>query len=539
MVPLKYKRLLDFCKRFSSIICYGASEHGFVVKHFLEKHNINVSAFLISDDVCIDDCRDGIPVYSVKNYRCASKNDGIVLSLYERHHKNILRELKRIGCQDNVFAIEDSLQQCMHLDLVVNERDSTIFSPIDIKKDKVDKYKLENDLFWNKYKFIECRFFDVLAIGAYSLWIYYSYMRTQADSRIFHLYYPVVYEHRPEERLKGANGYLLNKMNNDGIAVITENNLQFWQYVIQKNKKRVRFFDDYIFTGCSKDACACCNNIKLDKELIYIEKDELLEGEKIKKKLGIRDKFICISNRDIVYRKKRNREKLKPDFRDEYRNSNIDGHSLATDYLARCDIQAVRMGVMVEKQWNHKNVINYAGSKKRSEFMDIYLIKQCKFFVSDVSGILAISMLMAKPMIVTNSASLTNRFDAMVFYSPDKDIALLKKLWDSQNKRYLTIRDMLNFEINICIQEPNLSGALYAEYKRRGIVPINNTPEEILAVVKEMNERIDGTIKYDEIDIKLQRRYRDIVDNYPMKENVLNNWRLGASFLRENRWLLN
>ena len=35
-----------------------------------------------------------------------------------------------------------------------------------------------------------------------------------------------------------------------------------------------------------------------------------------------------------------------------------------------------------------------------------------------------------------------------------------------------------------------------------------------------------------------QNRYREIVDNFPMRDNVLNNWRLGASFLRENQWLL-
>ena len=53
-----------------------------------------------------------------------------------------------------------------------------------------------------------------------------------------------------------------------------------------------------------------------------------------------------------------------------------------------------------------------------------------------------------------------------------------------------------------------------------------------------MNERIDVIIQYDELDIELQERYREIEDNYPLLDNVLDNCRLGAKFLRENQLLL-
>ena len=538
MTSVQYISLLNFCKKYSSIVCYGASEHGFIVKHFLELHNVTVSAFLVSDKNDNDVLRDGIPVYSVTDLDKLQSDEGIVLSLYERHHKAILRTLKLLGYTDNVFAISDALQQQMHLDLVIADRKSTLCTKPLLNEEELKKNEVDSKVFFNHYKRVECRFFDVLAIGAYSLWIYYSYLRAQASEDVFHLYYPVVYEHRLEEKLKGANEYLLQKMNCLGMAVVSKQNLSFWQYVFQTYEERCILYDDYTFTGYSENLKKNYKNVQLDKSLIKLSEQEIDIGNKRGKEMGIKAAYICISNRDIVYRKMRNREILKADFRDAYRNSNIENHRLAVEYLAANNIQAVRMGAVVEKQWEHENVVNYAGSEYRSEFMDVYLVSQCKFFVGDLSGILAFAMLLAKPMIITNAPLLTTRYDAVAFISPDKDIALLKKLWDSKNNRYLTIQDMLNYEVNICVQEPNIAGAVFREYKDRGIVPVDNTPEEILAVVKEMNERIDGTVQYDELDIELQARYREIVDNYPMKENVLNNWRLGAVFLRENQWLL-
>ena len=390
-----------------------------------------------------------------------------------------------------------------------------------------------------QYTKIECRFMETIRLGSFSLWRYYCYLREREKDNTFFLFYPVVHEHRPEEYLRGANGYLLSKFLRNGIETLNEKNLKFWQYVFQKHHDCFIMNDSYTFVEWTRSMLDNYKHIPTDDNLLTFEEKEKRSGNKRIEDLGILKEYVCISNRDLLFLQSEKREKIVPDFRDAYRNSNIENHRLAVDYLADHNIQAVRMGAMVEKRWEHKNVVNYAGSEYRSEFMDVYLVSKCKFFVGDLSGILAFAMLLAKPMIITNAPLLTTRYDAAVFCSPDKDIALLKKLWDSKNKRYLTIRDMLNYEVNICVQEPNLPGAAFAEYQHRGIVPVDNTPEEILAAVKEMNERIDGTVvKYDALDIELQQRYREIVDNYPMKENVLNNWRLGAVFLRENQWLL-
>ncbi|MBQ8699266.1 MAG: TIGR04372 family glycosyltransferase [Schwartzia sp.] len=530
--------LLDFCKQFPSIICYGVSDHGFMVKHFLEAHGIYVSGFLVSDKREEDSLLDGVPVYAVQDVDSLPLDCGIVLSLFERHHATVLQNLKVNGSLHEVYPISDAAQQKMHKELLQITRKRVLAQTVDFSKTEKEQFETLFQQLSKQYRIIECRFMEAIRVGALSLWRYYCYLRYRDKNNVFYLYYPVTQEHHPEEHLRGANGYLLSKMQCRGIETLNESNLKFWQYVFQKHSDWFIMNDSYTFTEWTQNMLNDYKHIPTDENLLTFDDVERKDGNKRIKNLGIITDYVCISNRDMMFLQTAKRERLIPDFRDSYRNSDIENHGVAVDYLATCNIQAVRMGAVVEKQWRHENVINYAGSKYRSEFMDLYLVSQCKFFVGDLSGILAFAMLLAKPMIITNAPLLTNRYDAAVFCSPDRDIALLKKLWDTKNKRYLTIRDMLNFEINICTQEPNLTGAAFAEYRRREILPVDNTPEDILAVVKEMNERIDGTIQYDALDLELQQRYREIVDNYPMKDNILNNWRLGAAFLRENQWLL-
>ena len=73
-------------------------------------------------------------------------------------------------------------------------------------------------------------------------------------------------------------------------------------------------------------------------------------------------------------------------------------------------------------------------------------------------------------------------------------------------------------------------------YERLGIEPVENTPEEITALTKEMDERLNGTWQTTEEEEALQRRFWSL-----FKRDELNGvfyLRIGSAFLRENRALL-
>jgi putative glycosyltransferase (TIGR04372 family) len=120
------------------------------------------------------------------------------------------------------------------------------------------------------------------------------------------------------------------------------------------------------------------------------------------------------------------------------------------------------------------------------------------------------------------------------------DLFIPKKLWLISEKRLLTFREMLAV------------GPLYmyqANCLRDGIELVHNTPDEISAVVLEMEQRLNGAWKSSEEDEELQHRFKSL---YPprvslrvderhdfFKPNVRIPGRIGAEFLRQYVHLLN
>ena len=67
------------------------------------------------------------------------------------------------------------------------------------------------------------------------------------------------------------------------------------------------------------------------------------------------------------------------------------------------------------------------------------------------------------------------------------DIFIVKKIWSEKEKRYLTFNEMINSNVVNYVDTK--------QYFKAGLVPIENSEQEILDLVKEMNERIDGKWK--------------------------------------------
>ena len=78
---------------------------------------------------------------------------------------------------------------------------------------------------------------------------------------------------------------------------------------------------------------------------------------------------------------------------------------------------------------------------------------------------------------------------------------------------------------------------LYTEkYENMGIELIENTPEEILDVVDEMDQRLKGTWQMAEEDEELQMRFWSYFKSSDLHGVICS--RIGAKFLRQNKELL-
>jgi len=272
---------------------------------------------------------------------------------------------------------------------------------------------------------------------------------------------------------------------------------------------------------CS-DFYSLFNNIS--PQLAFTPQEEM-RGKQLLKKMGIKEglPFVCFYARDKAYLDKihshYSREKWSYQ---DIRNCNIENYFPAVKYLTSLGMHAVRMGYVVERALinDDPRIIDYA-THYRTDFGDIYLSAKCKFFLTSDGGLNSVPWIFNVPVTYCNcSPPLEPAWRK-------GDIFMPPKLWSYEKKRFLTFREITSYDI---------WNWRARHYKQTGIELVENTPEEILMLVEEMNERLDGTWVTSSEDEELQQRYRMI---FP-KEHRFYGFLSGISveFLRQNKDLL-
>ena len=89
--------------------------------------------------------------------------------------------------------------------------------------------------------------------------------------------------------------------------------------------------------------------------------------------------------------------------RREYRNATIGNYVKAFERITERGGWVSRMGdATMTKLPEMERVIDYAFTKYKSDLMDLFLIKKCRFFIGCQSGILDIASLFQKPTLIIN-----------------------------------------------------------------------------------------------------------------------------------------
>lgn len=140
-----------------------------------------------------------------------------------------------------------------------------------------------------------------------------------------------------------------------------------------------------------------------------------------------------------------------------------------------------------------EQVVDYALGPYKSEWMDVYLWADCRFFVGTTSGPIGVPPTFGRPCVQTNWSPFAFRH----WYPDDLVIAkLYRSLADGRLARF---------------QEALASPVAYTPSSRRlralGFELVPNTPSELRAAVVEMLERLDGRVPEAGCDQELQRRF--------------------------------
>lgn len=256
--------------------------------------------------------------------------------------------------------------------------------------------------------------------------------------------------------------------------------------------------------------------------------EEEVEGRRKLAEWGIdldRDWFACVFARDDRYV-----PTLYPN-RDcsdqDYRNADIDSFNLAMEEIVARGGFVLRLGFHVKKPLSVKSdrVIDYALSF-RSDFMDIFLSAKCRFFLGTTSGIADIATIFDRPRVGVNFVPFG--------MAPigKQSLFIPKRIVNTITGQEIPFGRL----IRVFDQKPdrilfNGNWALQQGYRH-----IDNTPEEILAVTREMLDRLDNKHNVSDDDVELQRRYFGLFPKGHRFAKIKTP--IGAEFLKSQRELL-
>lgn len=198
----------------------------------------------------------------------------------------------------------------------------------------------------------------------------------------------------------------------------------------------------------------------------FTPKEEFL-GKTGLQNMGIPDgaKWACLIVRDNAY--------LPQLSYHAYRDSDVDTYTEAALELARRGYYVIRMGAKVAKPMpiKHERIIDYATNGMRSDFMDIYLAAKCEFMISNGTGLDAVAGIFRRPICYVNYVPL----EYLNTWNPHS-LAIWKH-HEKDGKRMTPAE----------IYESGAGKFMRSdEFEDAGIKLVDNTPEEIKAVVEEM-----------------------------------------------------
>lgn len=537
------RNLIDICNTYDSVIMYGCGFHAICLYSVLKEWDIELEACVISKKTTENWFCDKIPVYSVSEFDVKdNRRYVVILALPQRYHKEVQENVAiKFGNKADVFAVNESEIELLEQENYICKRNRDLFLKCEISNDIVFYYTNRIRKIMAEYSRVIVQFIDLRSMGTSIAWISKVWSsRYDNKKNEYYLCYPIVM--LGELELIGNNSYMIEKMDLPGIAVINRRNIDFWRYFIEHHRSFFYFQDEFQRTKeefglgnfAINDVSLC---VKALVDNIVFSQEEIEKGSRLSEAMELHGEYVCFCIRDNAYRIKKMKWASKGfNITSRYRNAKIETCRMAMENLNRYGLKAVRMGAMAEQAVNWKNTVDYT-AKYRCEFMDLYLASRCKFFMCTLGGVTTLPMLFGKPVLIVNSAFLTVRGDVTVFFHRQRDIAIVKKYWWEEKKRYLTLREMLEREVAHKYHERGSLEVCYS-CEDDGIVPEDNTPDEIYDAVEEMVLRLNGTMIYDEEDEYLQKRFFNLIDSFNMGDNFPFMWRMGAKFLKRNKFLL-
>ena len=149
-------------------------------------------------------------------------------------------------------------------------------------------------------------------------------------------------------------------------------------------------------------------------------------------------------------------------------------------------------------------VIDYAHHVIRCDWMDVFLGATCKFLIGTGSGYYHIPAFFGVPYILTNYPGFTPYYGmrSLDLYLP----RLLKKV---QTEKLVSFEEYMS--------PPTSMFWSLKDFRYAGLVWVENTPEELAEVTKEMLKRNSGSYSSKLNNDELQRKFKTLAETSGLK----------------------
>lgn len=258
--------------------------------------------------------------------------------------------------------------------------------------------------------------------------------------------------------------------------------------------------------------------------LLTLSDEDYGRGWQCLKTFGVQknDWFVCLHARESGFKN----SKLTVE---DYRNADINSYITAIKAITDAGGWVVRMGDSSMKPLPElPHVIDYAHSDEKSDWMDVFLCAQCRFFIGTSSGLYTFAMSYGTPVVLTNLLPTCG-----AYYLTSNDLFIPRICRFKAKERFLNFNESFSPQMG--------TAAIQYIYDHKDIEIIENSEEEIKDLVEEMLDRCDGKLTDSEEDDQLQSHFKSVTLDCGKlygPENAVVNARIGRTFLRKYAELL-
>jgi putative glycosyltransferase (TIGR04372 family) len=251
--------------------------------------------------------------------------------------------------------------------------------------------------------------------------------------------------------------------------------------------------------------------------LLILPEGDRLRGWAILEDLGIPagSWFVCLHVREPGF------HQAWHDKNPGTRNANIETYREAIDAIVDAGGYVIRVGdASMRPIEGIPGLLDYALSDIKSDFMDIFLCAECRFFIGTNSGLGLVPPVFGKPCVMTNWSPI-----AIPNWYPN-DLFIPKLVRSIKDNRLLTFAELLE------------SGSGWMQFQKyfidHGLEVIDNTSEEICDVVLEMMDQLTGQASYYLDDDDRRVAFEALLEKHVQYIGS----RIGRDFLKRYKHLL-